>query len=374
MAKRDYYEVLGVEKGASDAEIKSAFRKLAKQYHPDLNPGNAEAEAKFKEANEAYEVLSDAQRRARYDQFGHEDPAAGAGGGGYSYGGFSGGFGDIFEDLFGGAFGGFGGGGAQRASNGPARGSDLRYNMTLAFEEAVFGVKKDITITRNENCDACSGTGAKAGTSPVTCSTCHGSGQVTQVQNTAFGRFQTSRPCPDCHGEGKIIKEPCSKCSGKGTLRKPRKITVNIPAGIDEGQVLTLRGEGEPGKRGGPTGDLYIAIAIKPNAKFRRDGQTLYTKIDISFATAALGGTVEIPVLQGAPVTETLYEGTQPGTVIRIKEQGVPALRTNKRGDLLVTLNVEVPRKLNDKQREALKAFDDAMGGKAGGKKKAWFN
>ncbi len=375
MAKRDYYEVLGVSKSASDAEIKSAYRKLAKKYHPDLNPGDKQAEASFKEVNEAYEVLSDPQRRQRYDQFGHEDPTAGANGYG-GYGGFTGNVSDIFEDLFGGAFGGgFGFGGGTRQRSGPERGADLRYNINISFEEAVFGCKKEITILRDEPCESCHGSGAKPGTQPQTCPDCHGSGQVTQVQSTPFGRFQSTRPCSRCRGEGKIIQDPCPKCGGRGTERRQRSITVTVPAGIDEGQFLTLRGEGEPGKKGGAAGDLYIGVGIKKHRSFTREGQTLYAEQTISFAQAALGGEIEIPVLKGDPVKETLYAGTQPGTVLRVKGQGVPALRGGERGDLLVTLKVEVPKRLNEKQRQALKAFDEAMGGSAGNgaKKRKWF-
>ena len=367
MAKRDYYEVLGVERGASDAEIKSAYRRLAKKYHPDLNPGDKEAEAAFKEVNEAYEVLSDDQKRARYDQFGHEDPTMGGGGyGGYSYGG-GGGFEDIFETIFGGGgFGGFGGGSA-RQNNGPVRGDDLRYNLTISFEEAVFGCKKEINITRNENCDTCGGTGAKPGTQPVTCDQCHGTGTVTQVRQTMLGAMRTQAPCPKCGGEGKIISDPCTKCNGKGTVRRSRTITVTIPAGIDNGQALTLRGEGEPGKRGGGAGDLYVAISVRPHRKFRRDGVNLYSEMNISFAQAALGDELSIETLQ-EPVKETLSEGTQPDHVLRVKGQGVPYLRNpSQRGDLFVTLKVEVPKRLNEKQRMALKLFDEAMGGKVNG-------
>ena len=368
MAKRDYYEVLGVERGASDAEIKSAYRRLAKKYHPDLNPGDKEAEAAFKEVSEAYEVLSDDQKRARYDQFGHEDPTMGGGGyGGYSYGGGAGGFEDIFETIFGGGgFGGFGGGSA-RQNNGPVRGDDLRYNLTISFEEAVFGCKKEINITRNENCDNCGGTGAKPGTQPVTCDHCHGTGTVTQVRQTMLGAMRTQTTCPKCGGEGKIISDPCPKCSGKGTVRRSRTITVTIPAGIDNGQALTLRGEGEPGKRGGGAGDLYVAISVRPHRKFRRDGQNLYSEMNISFAQAALGDELNIETLK-EPVKETISEGTQPDTVLRIKGQGVPYLRNpSQRGDLFVTLKVEVPKRLNEKQRMALKLFDEAMGGKVNG-------
>ena len=367
LAKRDYYEVLGVERGASEAEIKSAYRRLAKKYHPDLNPGDKEAEAAFKEVNEAYEVLSDDQRRARYDQFGHEDPTAGGNYGSYTtYTGGSG-FEDIFETIFGsGGFGGFGGGSAQR-SNGPERGNDLRYNLTISFEEAVFGCKKEINIARNENCDNCGGTGAKPGTSPVTCDQCHGTGTVTRVQQTMLGSMRTSAPCPKCGGEGKIISDPCPKCGGKGTVRRQRTITVTIPAGIDNGQALTLRGEGEPGKRGGPSGDLYVAISVRPHRKFRRDGVNLYSEMNISFAQAALGDELNIETLKES-VKETIPEGTQPDTVLRVRGQGVPVLRNpSQRGDLFVTLKIEVPKRLNEKQRMALKLFDDAMGGKVAG-------
>lgn len=365
MAKRDYYEVLGVERGASEAEIKSAYRRLAKKYHPDLNPGDKEAEAAFKEVNEAYEVLSDDQRRARYDQFGHEDPTAGGGYGG-AYTGGAGGFEDIFETIFGGGFGGFGGG-ARQAANGPVRGNDLRYNLTINFEEAVFGCKKEINIARNENCDQCHGTGAKPGTSPKTCDQCHGTGQVTRIQQTMLGAMRTTTTCPKCGGEGKIVTDPCPKCSGKGTIRRQRSITVTIPAGIDNGQALTLRGEGEPGKRGGGAGDLYVAISVRPHRKFRRDGVNLYSEMNISFAQAALGDELDIETLQ-TPVKETIPEGTQPGQVLRIKGQGVPNLRSpSQRGDLFVTLKVEVPKRLNERQRMALRLFDEAMGGKASG-------
>ena len=367
MAIRDYYEALGVERGASQAEIKSAYRKLAKKYHPDLNPGDKQAEAAFKEVNEAYEVLSDDQRRARYDQFGHEDPtAAGGSYGTYTtYTGGAGGFDDIFESIFG-SFGGFGGG-ARQAQNGPVRGDDLRYNLTISFEEAVFGCKKEISITRDENCDACGGTGAKPGTSPKTCDQCRGTGQVTRIQQTMLGSMRTSAPCPKCGGTGKIITDPCQKCGGKGTVRRQRSITVTVPAGIDNGQALTLRGQGEPGRRGGPAGDLYIAINVRPHRKFRRDGVNLYSEMNISFAQAALGDELDIETLKGS-VKETIAEGTQPGQVIRVRGEGVPSLRNpSQRGDLFVTLKVEVPRRLNERQKMALRLFDEAMGGKASG-------
>jgi molecular chaperone DnaJ len=374
LAKRDFYEVLGLQKGASDAEIKNAYRKLAKKYHPDLNPGDKEAEKMFKDLGEAYETLSDPQKKARYDQFGHEDPAAGFGGG-YS-GGFSGGFGgfgfeSVINDLFG-----FGGGAQQ--SSGPSRGADLRYSLTLNFEEAVFGAKKEFSITRDENCPTCSGSGAKPGSAVETCPICHGSGQVTQLQNTVLGQMRTTRPCTHCRGEGKIIKEPCTACSGRGTLRRNRSISVTIPPGIDEGQMLPLRGQGEPGKKGGPAGDLYVAVSVRPHKGFTREGQTLYSAKTISFAEATLGAEISIPVLKGEPVKEQIGEGTQPGAVIRVKEQGVPSLRGGRRGDLMVTLNVEVPKRLTEAQKQALRVFDESMGGRGASagdtkRQKGWF-
>ena len=347
--KRDYYEVLGVAKGASEDEIKKAYRQLAKKYHPDLNPGDKDAEAKFKEVNEAYEVLSDKDKRARYDQFGHAgvDPnfGGGAGGGSPFQGGFD--FTDIFDSFFGGGFG----GGARRANpNAPRRGSDVQANIAISFEEAAKGCKKTVTYSQIDTCDQC-----------------HGTGQVTRIQQTMLGSMRTSSPCPKCGGTGKVITDPCPKCGGKGTIRRQRSITVTIPAGIDNGQALTLRGQGEPGQRGGPAGDLYIAITVRPSRKFRRDGANLYSEMTISFAQAALGDEVEIETLKGS-VKETIAEGTQPGQVIRVRGEGVPSLRNpSQRGDLFVTLKVEVPKRLNERQRMALRLFDEAMGGKASG-------
>lgn len=365
--KRDYYEVLGVEKNATPEQIKKAYRKLAKKYHPDMNPGDDEAANKFKEVNEAYEVLSDEDKKAKYDQFGFDglDPNFGAGGFGGGFGGFD--FGDILSSVFGGGgFGGFGGS-TRQAQNGPVRGNDLRYNLTISFEEAVFGCKKEINIARDENCEQCGGTGAKPGTSPKTCDQCHGTGQVTRIQQTMLGSMRTASPCPKCGGTGQVIPDPCPKCGGKGTVRRQRSITVTIPAGIDNGQALTLRGQGEPGKRGGGAGDLYVAISVRPHRKFRRDGANLYSEMNISFAQAALGDELTIETLQ-EPVKQTITEGTQPGQVLRVKGQGVPSLRNpSQRGDLFVTLNVEVPKRLNEKQRMALRLFDDAMGGKTAG-------
>ncbi|MBQ6691930.1 MAG: molecular chaperone DnaJ [Clostridia bacterium] len=360
MAKADYYEVLGVGREASDSEIKSAFRKAAKQYHPDLHPGDKEAEAKFKEINEAYEVLSDSGKRAKYDQFGHAafDPAAGAGGG-YGGAGF-GDFSDIFSSVFGG-FGGFGGGSAYR--NGPVQGNDLRYNLTITFEEAAFGVRKEILIPREDSCKTCGGSGAKPGTQPTTCTTCGGSGQVRVQQNTPFGSFATVRTCDACGGTGKIIKEPCQDCRGKGRVSKTNRIAVNVPAGINDGQTLTLRGEGEAGHRGGPNGDLYVVITVKPHKLFTRKGFDLYLDMNIPMTVASLGGEIQVPTLSGT-VKYSIPEGTQPGTTFRLREQGVQRLNASGKGDLLVRANVQIPKKLNDEQRELMQKLAESFGDK----------
>ncbi|MBQ7112949.1 MAG: molecular chaperone DnaJ [Clostridia bacterium] len=360
MAKADYYEVLGVGREASDSEIKSAFRKAAKQYHPDLHPGDKEAEAKFKEINEAYEVLSDSGKRAKYDQFGHAafDPAAGAGGG-YGGAGF-GDFSDIFSSVFGG-FGGFGGGSAYR--NGPVQGNDLRYNLTITFEEAAFGVRKEILIPREDSCKTCGGSGAKPGTQPTTCTTCGGSGQVRVQQNTPFGSFATVRTCDACGGTGKIIKEPCQDCRGKGRVSKTNRIAVNVPAGINDGQTLTLRGEGEAGHRGGPNGDLYVVITVKPHKLFTRKGFDLYLDMNIPMTVASLGGEIQVPTLSGT-VKYSIPEGTQPGTTFRLREQGVQRLNASGKGDLFVRANVQIPKKLNDEQRELMQKLAESFGDK----------
>lgn len=361
LAKRDYYEVLGVERGASQAEIKSAYRKLAKKYHPDLNPGDKQAEAAFKEVNEAYEVLSDDQRRARYDQFGHEDPtAAGGNYGSYTtYTGGAGGFDDIFESIFG-SFGGFGGS-TRQAANGPVRGDDLRYNLTINFEEAIFGCKKEISITRDEACDTCGGSGAKPGTSPKTCDQCHGTGQVTRIQQTMLGSMRTSSPCPKCGGTGKIITDPCPKCGGKGTIRRQRSITVTIPAGIDNGQAVSLRGQGGAGKNGGPAGDLLISVTVRPHEFFKRDGTSVYLEHPVTFLQATLGAELEIPTIDGK-VKWSLPAGTQPGTTFRLRGKGIPSVNGRGRGDQYVTVNVQVPTGLTHEQKEALRAYGEAMG------------
>lgn len=369
MDKRDYYEVLGVAKTATDDEIKKAYRTLAKKYHPDLNGGDKDCEVKFKEVNEAYEVLSDPQKRARYDQFGHEDPRAGGAGGGYGdfTGGFGGGFDDIFSAFFGGGFG----GGGQRA-RGPQRGDDLRYDLTITFEEAAFGCEKEISVTRDENCEECGGTGARKGTQPTQCPTCHGTGQVQSFVNTPIGRVSNVRVCEACHGQGTIINDPCPKCSGRGRVRRNRKITIKIPAGIDNGMQIPLRKQGEPGLRGGENGDLYIFVTVKPHKLFTRENYDLYCDVTVSFTQAALGGEIDVPTLNGM-IKHNLPEGTQPGTVIRLRGQGIQNLRGAGKGDLYIKVNVEIPRKLTDKQKELLMQFDETLTGKEYEAKKSFF-
>lgn len=361
--KRDYYEVLGVAKTASEDEIKSAYRKLAKKYHPDLNPGNAEAEAKFKEVNEAYGVLSDADKRAKYNQYGTADPQAGFGGGGFSggfggfgSGGFSGGFEDIFENIFGGFTG------SRRSNNAPEQGRDLRVDMELTFEEAAFGAKKEINLTREESCDECGGSGAAKGTTAEVCQACHGSGQVRTTQNTVFGSFSSTQQCTACHGTGRIIRTPCKKCGGKGRIRRARRISINVPAGIDNGQAITLRGEGEQGKRGGAAGDLYVYFSVKPHKLFKRRGNDIYLEVAVSFANAALGAEITVPTLEDS-IKYKIPEGTQPGTVFRIRGKGIKRLGGNDRGDMYITVGVEIPRRLSSKQKELLRAFDDSVTG-----------
>lgn len=368
MAKRDYYEVLGVSKTASDDELKKAYRTLAKKYHPDLNGGDKECEEKFKEVNEAYDVLSDPQKRARYDQFGHEDPrTGGAGGYGDFTGGFGGGFDDIFSAFFGGGFG-----GAQRA-RGPERGNDLRYDLTITFEEAAFGCEKEITVTREENCEECGGTGAKKGTSPTTCPTCKGTGQVQSFINTPIGRVSNVRVCDACHGSGKIIKDPCPKCNGRGRVRRNRKISIKIPAGIDNGMQIPLRRQGEPGLRGGENGDLYIFVTVRPHKLFTRENYDLYCDVTVSFTQAALGGEIDVPTLNGM-TKYNLPEGTQPGAVVRLRGQGIQNLRGAGKGDLYIKINVEIPRRLTEKQKELLRQFDESVTGKEYEGKKSFFD
>lgn len=355
MANKDYYAVLGLEKGASDDDIKKAFRKLAIKYHPDKNQGNAEAEEKFKEINEAYQVLSDPQRKAQYDQFGTTDFSGAGGFDGFDFGGM-GGFGDIFETIFG---GGFGGGSARR--NGPQRGSDIEYTLSLTFEEAIFGVQKEISVTRSENCESCRGTGAKAGTSATTCPKCNGSGQIRTQRQTPLGSFVSTSTCDRCGGKGQIIETPCTECKGKGKVRKNRRITVNIPAGVDTGNVMPLRGQGEHGANGGPPGDLYVRINVAPSKTFKRKGFDIYIDYRISMAKATLGAEITVPTVDG-DVKYTVPAGTQPGTLFRLKGKGVPRVNSTGRGDQYVNVIVEIPKTLNEKQKEALKAFMEASG------------
>ncbi|MBP5661859.1 MAG: molecular chaperone DnaJ [Clostridia bacterium] len=361
--KRDYYEVLGVQKNATEDEIKKAFRQMAKKYHPDIHPGDAECEAKFKEVNEAYAVLSDPEKRAQYDQFGFDGPQ-GFGGGTYGFSGegFSG-FGDIFDTIFG------GGARQTRNPNAPQRGNDLRVDVRISFEEAAFGCEKEIETLREEECDVCHGSGSKPGTSPETCPACHGSGQIRSQQNTIFGSFASTRPCERCRGTGKIIKDPCTRCNGKGRIRRKRKLTVKIPAGIDNGQAINLHGEGEQGRKGGSNGDLYVRVSVAEHKDFVRRGSDLFLNMNLDYATAALGGEVQVPTLEGAAALK-IPEGTQPGTRFRLKGQGIVFLRSQTKGDLYVTVNVAVPKRLTNKQKDLLRAFQDEMNGK---KKKGLF-
>ena len=368
--KRDYYEVLGLERNADDAAIKKAYRTLAKKYHPDVNPGNKDAEEKFKEVNEAYSVLSDAQKRARYDQFGHEDPTGGGSGfGGFEgFGGFGGGFGG-FDDLF----NMFTGGASSSRRNGPVQGDDIRINLSLTFEEAAKGCAKEINLVRTETCDECKGTGAKAGTKPQTCSRCRGTGVETVIANTAFGRVQNRRACSVCGGRGSTISDPCPKCTGKGKVRSSRRRSVNIPAGVDEGQIVTVYGQGHAGENGGPAGDLQLFISIKPHKLFARDGADLYIDVPISFTQAALGCEIDIPTLD-KPIKYTIPEGTQPGAQFRVKGMGIPYVKSTNKGDLYINIRVEVPKKLTDKQKEILRIFDESTTGKEYEQKRSFFN
>ena len=363
--KRDYYEVLGVSKGASADDIKKAYRKEAKKYHPDLHPGDKAAEAKFKEINEAYEVLSDSDKKARYDQFGHAgvDPNFGAGGGG-GFDGF-GDFGDIFSDIFGGF--GFGGGSSRR--NGPKRGADIRQIIEITFEEAAFGCKKQIVLNKQEDCEVCHGTGARPGTSPVTCTRCDGSGQVTTQTRTPLGYMRNVTTCPECHGSGKIIKEPCQNCRGTGKVRRQRTIEVDIPQGINDGQTMQISGGGEPGTKGGPTGDLLLTIRLKKHDIFTRDNFDVYITMPITFVQATLGATIKVPTLSGV-VEYDVPAGTQTGSVFRIRGKGVPYIRGKGRGDQFVKVEIETPKNLSQSQKDLLRQFDGTTGEKNYGKRK----
>ena len=364
--KRDYYEVLGVGKDAGEDELKKAFRQKAKQYHPDMNPGNAQAEQQFKEVNEAYEILSDDQKRAAYDRYGHDGPmnsGFGGGAGGYGgYGGQGGGFGFDMGDIFDQFFGGNAQGGGRQRRSGPQRGADLRHDMSIAFEESATGIKRTISIMRAETCDMCDGTGAKKGTQAKTCTVCGGSGQVRTVQNTILGQMATTRTCDTCHGEGTVIASPCESCHGQGRVRKSRKIEVKIPAGIDDGQVMTLRGQGDHGKKGGSAGDLLIYISVKPHKTFKRQGNNIYCDIAVPYSKAVLGGEIEVPTLEGMK-NHTISEGTQPGTIVRLRSEGMPNVNNpTQKGDLYAKVIINIPKKLTSKQKELLRAYDEAMG------------
>ena len=368
--KRDYYEVLGIGKNATDAEIKSAYRKLAKKYHPDLNPGNKEAEEKFKEVNEANDVLSDPQKRQRYDQFGFAgvDPNYAAANGGGA-GGFGGGFGgvdlgDIFGDIFGGGFGGgfsgFGGGSSTRTANAPRKGHDIQASVILTFEEAAHGCSKKITINRQDTCPDCGGTGAAKGTSPETCPDCGGRGYVVTQQRTPFGVMQSQQPCSHCGGRGTIIRNPCKTCRGTGKTAARKSLEINIPAGIDDDQNIALRGQGDAGSNGGPAGDVIVHVTVKADPMFERDGYDVTIHVPITFSQAVLGDDVEVPTVDGR-IVQHIPEGTQSGTKFRLRGKGVQYLNGRGRGDQYVVVTVEIPKKLNRTQREALKTFDACM-------------
>ncbi len=358
--KRDYYEVLGVPKTATEDEIKKAYRKVAKKYHPDMNPGDKSAEEKFKEAAEAYEVLSDADKRARYDQFGHAAFEQGGGPGGFGGFDFGGGdMGDIFGDIFGDFFG---GGRSSARRNGPRQGPNLRAAVRITFDEAIRGVDKELDIALKEECKTCGGSGAKPGTSPETCSRCGGSGQVVYTQQSMFGTVRNVQQCPDCHGSGQVIKQKCSDCSGTGYIKVRKKVKVSIPAGIDDGQSVRIREKGEPGINGGPRGDLLVNVQVSRHPKFQRQEYDIFSTEPISFTQAALGATINIDTVDG-PYTYTIKPGTQTDTRIRLKNKGVPSLRNrNLRGNHFVTFVVQVPEHLNSAQKEALRKFQEAMG------------
>lgn len=372
MDKRDYYEALGVTKSASDAEIKKAYRKLAKKYHPDANPGNKEAEAKFKEISEAYEVLSDADKRAAYDRYGHAAFEQGGAGGAGGFGGFGGFDGDVdLSDILNGMFGG-GFGGGRRRPRGPRPGADIRQTIQISFEEAAFGCEKEFSVNTSETCSTCHGSKAKPGTTATTCSKCHGTGRIIAQQRTFMGMVQTEQTCDACGGEGKIVKEPCPTCHGHGKIRTVKKVTVTIPAGIDHGQTLRVGGKGEAGEVGAPAGDLLVTVSVKEHPVFERRGYDVYMRMPISFVQAALGVELSIPTLDGN-VKFTIQPGTQTSTTFRLQGKGIPNLRNKQhRGDQYVEVYVVVPKNLTEKQKELLKEFEPEMGQQAEESKKGW--
>lgn len=367
--KRDYYEVLGVPKTSTDDQIKKSFRKLAMKYHPDRNPGDKQAEEKFKEINEAYEILSNPEKKKLYDQYGHAgvDPQYGAGSGGF--GGFGGGFGGFemdFGDLFGGIFG-----GGSRSRNGPVRGDDIGYRLTLSFEEAAFGCTKEISYSCIEQCSDCKGSGASAGTSAETCPKCRGTGQMNIRQNTAFGMFQTTKTCDNCRGSGKIIKNPCKKCNGTGLEKKNKKLDINFPAGIADGQRVSARGKGNAGRNGGPAGDLVVEVHIRPHPVFERDGYTVFCQVPITIVEATLGAEIDVPTLDGN-IKYTIPEGTQNGKQFVLKNRGIQMINSTRRGDQIIQVEVEIPKNLNEKQKNILREFDSSLGNNNNSKKKSF--
>ena len=374
--KRDYYEVLGLQKGATDAEIKKAYRKLAKQYHPDLNPDDPTAAEKFKEVNEANQVLSDPDKRARYDQFGHAGVDPSYGGGGMNFGGDFGGvdLGDIFADIFG---GGFGGGFSTRSAsaNASRRGADIAVSLDISFMEACMGVSHDITVNRAEECPECKGSGAEPGTSPKTCPDCNGKGYVTVQQRSMFGMMQSQRPCSKCGGRGKIIEKPCTKCKGKGNVNMKKTVSVKVPAGIDDGMTLNVRGQGNAGSNGGSRGDLKVRISVRRDPVFTREDFNIRIDFPITYSQAALGAEIEVPTIDG-PVTYNVPAGTQPGTVFRLRGKGVQKLQRAEgdRGDQYVQISVEVPKNLSKKQKDALEAFESTLDDKNYEKRKSFFD
>jgi len=355
MSKRDYYEVLGIPRSADDNAIKSAYRKLARQYHPDVNKAG-DAEERFKEVNEAYEVLSNAEKRQMYDRYGHAAAQSGFGQGapGAGFGGF-GGFGDIFEEFFGGF------GGARGAARGPARGNDLRYDLDITFQEAVFGTEKEIEVPRLETCPQCQGSGAEPGTRPMRCPQCNGTGEVRRAQQTILGQFVSVTTCPRCNGEREIVTSPCTTCHGQKRVRVTRKLSVSIPAGVDDGMRIRLAGEGEPGERGGPPGSLYVVLSVKAHRLFQRHENDILLELPVNIVQATLGAEVDVPTLDGNTKL-TIPAGTQHGTTFRLRGKGVPALRSNRRGDQLVTVRVVVPDRINDKQRKLLQELGESLG------------
>lgn len=382
---KDYYEILGVSKSANDDELKRAYRKLAKKYHPDAQHDEASkknAEAKFKEINEAYSVLSDSNKRAQYDRFGSNFEQAGFGGGygqggfgGFDFSGFSEGMGvdidldDILGSVFGGGFGGFG---SSARKSGPAKGADLRYNMNISFEEAAFGTKKNINISRHETCDTCHGSGAKPGSKISTCDKCNGRGKIQVTQNTIMGSFSTVKVCDKCNGEGKVVEIPCEKCNKKGVVKKVKKIEINIPAGIDNGQAISLRGEGDCGRKGGPSGDLFVVVNVAPHKIFTRRGFDILENIKVPFSKMVLGGSIKVPTLEDE-VEFDIPDGTQPGTTFKLKDKGIQNIHGRGRGNLEFTVDVDIPKKLTDEQRRILTEFAETFGDEVNTKKKGFF-